>query len=75
MRHTVGYGRSKILFVDLNATDSRFHGASNSGANGSSWTISAGSPKSVTLHTVRQARRSYPKNALFPFCHSRTRAG
>jgi hypothetical protein len=36
MRHTVGYGRSNILFVDLDVTDSRFHGASNSGASGSS---------------------------------------
>jgi hypothetical protein len=76
MRHTVGYGRLKILFVDLDVTDSRFHGVSNSGANGSSWTISAGSSKLVTLHTVSQdAQRSYAKNALFPFHHSRTRAG
>jgi hypothetical protein len=36
MRHPVGYGRLKILFVDLDVTDLRFHGASNSGANGSS---------------------------------------
>jgi hypothetical protein len=72
MRHAVGRGRLKTLFVDLHVTGSRFHSASKTGANGSGWNTVAGTPTSITLlavspysegivwstHFVRSARRA-----------------